>query len=106
LKTIINDHEIDGILNNVGLVRPAPLEEMTLTDLDDVLDLNLRVALQTAQAALPHMKAQRWGRIVQTSSLVTVGVPFRSSGAADGRPSFSQPGSICDRTGYSPICSK
>lgn len=82
LRKITRDHEIDGILNNVGLVHPAPLEEITLEQLDQVLDLNLRVALQTTQAALPHMKRQRWGRIVQTSSLVTVGVPFRSSYAA------------------------
>ena len=75
-------HGIDGILNNVGLVNPAPLEEITFEQLDQVLDLNLRVALQTTQAALPHMKQQRWGRIVQTSSLVTVGVPFRTSYAA------------------------
>jgi NAD(P)-dependent dehydrogenase (short-subunit alcohol dehydrogenase family) len=82
LREITRAHGIDGILNNVGLVNPAPLEEITIEQLDQVLDLNLRVALQTAQAALPHMKQQRWGRIVQTSSLVTVGVPFRTSYAA------------------------
>lgn len=82
LENIAATHGIDGILNNVGLVHPAPLEEITLEQLDAVLDLNLRVALQTTQAALPHMKAQGWGRIVQTSSLVTVGVPFRTSYAA------------------------
>ena len=77
-----SQHGIDGILNNVGLVHPAPLEEITLEDFDSVIDVNLRVAIQTTQAALPHMKAQKWGRIVQTSSLVTVGVPFRTSYAA------------------------
>ena len=75
-------HQIDGILNNVGLVHPAPLEEITLEDFDAVIDLNLRVAIQTSQAALPNMKARGWGRIVNTSSLVTVGVPFRTSYAA------------------------
>ncbi|MGY8689882.1 MAG: SDR family oxidoreductase, partial [Verrucomicrobiales bacterium] len=82
LESITRDHGIDGILNNVGLVNPAPLEDITLEQLDQVLDLNLRVALQTTQAALPHMKEQGWGRIVQTSSLVTVGVPFRTSYSA------------------------
>ena len=76
------EHEIDGILNNVGLVNPAPLEEITLEDFDAVIDVNLRVAIQTTQAALPNMKAKNWGRIVNTSSLVTVGVPFRTSYAA------------------------
>ena len=82
LHEITAAYGIDGVLNNVGLVHPAPLEEITLEQLDQVLDLNLRVAVQVTQAALPHMKAQRWGRILQTSSLVTVGVPFRSSYAA------------------------
>jgi len=76
------EHEIDGILNNVGLVNPAPLAEITLEDFDAVIDVNLRVAIQTTQAALPNMKAKNWGRIVNTSSLVTVGVPFRTSYAA------------------------
>jgi len=74
--------EIDGILNNVGLVNPAPLEDITLEDFDAVIDVNLRCAIQTTQAALPNMKAKGWGRIVNTSSLVTVGVPFRTSYAA------------------------
>ena len=82
LESITHEHGIDGILNNVGLVHPAPLEEITLEQLDQVLDLNLRVALQATQAALPHMKTQRWGRIVQTSSLVILGAPFRASYAA------------------------
>ena len=74
--------EIDGILNNVGLVNPAPLEDITIEEFDAVIDVNLRVAIQTTQAALPNMRAKKWGRIVNTSSLVTVGVPFRTSYAA------------------------
>jgi NAD(P)-dependent dehydrogenase (short-subunit alcohol dehydrogenase family) len=82
LKDITDQEGIDGILNNVGLVRPARLEEVSIADLDAVLDLNLRVALQTVQYALPHMKAQRWGRIVNISSLTAAGVPFRTVYAA------------------------
>jgi len=75
-------YPIDGVLNNVGLVNPAPLEDITLEDFDAVIDMNLRVAIQLTQAALPGMKERKWGRIVSTSSLVTVGVPFRTSYAA------------------------
>jgi NAD(P)-dependent dehydrogenase (short-subunit alcohol dehydrogenase family) len=82
IKKVAEDYEIDGILNNVGLVHPAPLEDITLEDFDAVIDVNLRVAIQTTQAALPNMKAKKWGRILNTSSLVTVGVPFRTSYAA------------------------
>jgi NAD(P)-dependent dehydrogenase (short-subunit alcohol dehydrogenase family) len=73
---------IDGIVNNVGLVRPQPLGQVALRDLADVLDLNLRPALQTVQAALPAMRAAQFGRIVNVSSLTVLGVTQRTSYAA------------------------
>ncbi len=76
------EHSFDGLLNNVGLVNPAPLEEITLEQFDACVDVNLRVSLQTTQAVLPHMKAQQHGRIVFTSSMVVAGVPYRSSYSA------------------------
>ena len=75
-------YEFDGLLNNVGLVHPAPLEEIKLDDFDAVIDLNLRVALQLTQRLVPGMKKRKWGRIVSTSSLVAAGVPHRTSYAA------------------------
>lgn len=75
-------HPIDGILNNVGLVNPQTLDELDLASFDAVIDVNLRTAIQTVQAALPNMRKNRWGRIVQTSSLTAVGVPWRTSYAA------------------------
>jgi 3-oxoacyl-[acyl-carrier protein] reductase len=73
---------IDAIVNNVGLVRPQPLGNVALKDLADVLDLNLRPALQIVQAALPAMRAAQFGRIVNVSSLTVLGVPQRTSYAA------------------------
>ncbi|MEM9481679.1 MAG: SDR family oxidoreductase [Verrucomicrobiota bacterium] len=75
-------HPVDGLLNNVGLVNPAPLEEIQLDDFDAVIDVNLRVALQLTQRVVPGMKERNWGRIVSTSSLVAAGVPHRTSYAA------------------------
>ena len=46
------------------------------------MDLNVRPALQLSQALLPGMRSARFGRIVNVSSLVTRGLPFRSSYAA------------------------
>jgi NAD(P)-dependent dehydrogenase (short-subunit alcohol dehydrogenase family) len=82
LKNICSRFEFDGVFNNVGLVRPEPLEEISLQNLDDVFHVNARVSLQCVQAALPNMRAKKWGRIVNTSSLTVVGVPFRTSYAA------------------------
>ncbi len=74
--------EVDGVLNNVGVVHPAALEDVDLADFDRVVDLNLRVAIELTQAVVPGMKGRGWGRIVNTSSLVAAGVPHRTSYAA------------------------
>jgi 3-oxoacyl-[acyl-carrier protein] reductase len=47
-----------------------------------IMDLNVRPALQLSQAPLAPMRSARFGRIVNVSSLVTRGLPFRSSYAA------------------------
>lgn len=73
---------VQHLVNNVGLVRPAKLGDVSLIDLHDVLDMNLRPALQLAQAFLPAMKTANYGRIVNISSLVVLGMPQRTSYAA------------------------
>jgi NAD(P)-dependent dehydrogenase (short-subunit alcohol dehydrogenase family) len=46
------------------------------------MDLNVRPALQLTQAVLPNMRAARFGRIINVTSLVTRGLAFRSSRCA------------------------
>src|ERR1700752_1094787 len=46
------------------------------------MDLNVRPALQLTRALLPGMRSARFGRIINVTSLVTRGFPFRSSYAA------------------------
>ncbi|PSH65249.1 SDR family oxidoreductase [Phyllobacterium sophorae] len=79
---ICTRYPIDGIVNNVGLVRPQRLGEIELDDLDAVLCLNLHPAVQAVQAALPHMRANRWGRVANISSLTVLGVAERTAYAA------------------------
>ena len=47
--------------------------------LAEVMDLNVRPALQLTQALLPGMRPARFGRIINVTSLVTRGFAFRSS---------------------------
>jgi 3-oxoacyl-[acyl-carrier protein] reductase len=83
LDAVLATGPVDAVVNNVGLVRPAYLPDVSLDDLDDVYDLTVRVAVQVTQATLPGMTTQHWGRIVNLSSLVTVGLPERTAyGAA------------------------
>lgn len=82
LKQLAATSDFDGVVNNVGLVRPQRLGEIDLDALDDVLRLNLHPAVLAAQALLPGMKARGWGRIVNVSSLVVLGAPERTAYAA------------------------
>lgn len=75
-------HTFDGVINNVGLVRPQYLGEIQLDDLDAVLSLNLHPAVQLTQAVLPAMRAKGWGRVVNISSLTILGMPQRTAYAA------------------------
>lgn len=79
LDRLTSQYAFDGLVNNVGLVRPQALGQVGLDDMEAVLDLNLRPAVQAAQALLPQMLAQRWGRIVNIASLTVLGAPARTA---------------------------
>ncbi len=71
-----------GIVNNVGLARHERVDAVDPDVFAMVMDLNVRAALQLTQALLPGMRAVRFGRIINITSLVTRGLAFRSSYAA------------------------
>ncbi|WP_110866704.1 SDR family oxidoreductase (plasmid) [Pantoea sp. BJ2] len=72
----------DGIVNNVGLVKPQRLGEIDLIQFDDVMRVNLFPAIQGTQAILAGMKDRGWGRIVNISSLTVLGSVERTAYAA------------------------
>lgn len=83
LKKVLANGPVDGLVNNVALVKPAMIGSVDLDELAAVYDLNVRVAVQATQAVLPSMTTQKWGRIINVTSMVTVGKPDRTSyGAA------------------------
>jgi 3-oxoacyl-[acyl-carrier protein] reductase len=82
LKELTTRYSFDGVVNNVGLVRPQRIDAVTLEDLDAVLALNLHSAVQTVQASVPAMRAKGWGRIVNISSLTILGITERTAYAA------------------------
>lgn len=79
MAALAGEYDIDGLVNNVGLVQPEPLEGLSLDSLAVVMDLNLRPAVQAAQAVIPGMKARTWGRIVNVSSLTVLGARNRTA---------------------------
>jgi NAD(P)-dependent dehydrogenase (short-subunit alcohol dehydrogenase family) len=78
LTHALKDGPITRLVNNVGTVRPAPLEEQTLEDFDAVMRLNARCAIQCLQAVLPGMKAAKFGRVVNVSSRAALGKELRT----------------------------
>jgi NAD(P)-dependent dehydrogenase (short-subunit alcohol dehydrogenase family) len=82
LEQIVSEHAIDSLVNNVGLNRVQMLGTVDLEKLDEVIDINLRVAVQCAQAVLPGMRERTHGRIVNISSRAALGREGRTSYAA------------------------
>ncbi|MBV1702691.1 MAG: SDR family oxidoreductase [Hyphomicrobiales bacterium] len=60
---------IDVMLNNAGLMPHSLLELGKIEDWDRMIDVNLRGVLYGIAAALPHMKAQKSGHIINVSSV-------------------------------------
>lgn len=59
---------IEIVVNNAGFLRPALFEDMTDEQLRQVLDVHLMGSIYVTQAAWRTLKAQRYGRVVLTSS--------------------------------------
>lgn len=64
------------LVNNAGVYPPIPFEETTLADWHRVMRVNLDGPFLVTRAAVPHMKAAGWGRVVNiVSSVVFLGPP-------------------------------
>jgi len=69
VKEIINQFErIDVLVNNAGTDVTLPIEELTIADIDRVLDVNLRGPFLLSKAVLPFMKQQGRGNIINIAS--------------------------------------
>jgi len=58
----------DILINNAGAAKTAPLHRTSLGDWNAMLAVNLTGAFLCARAAVPHMKAQGFGRIITVAS--------------------------------------
>jgi NAD(P)-dependent dehydrogenase (short-subunit alcohol dehydrogenase family) len=82
LAELTRRHDVLGLVNNVGVSRPEPLDKAELGLLDGILALNLHPALQAMQALLPAMRAAKWGRVVNITSISALGARERTSYSA------------------------
>lgn len=79
LEQALDGRTITRLVNNVGTVRPALLEDATLEDFDFLMALNVRSAIQCTKALAPGMRAAKFGRIVNLSSRATLGKELRTN---------------------------
>ncbi|GAC1467665.1 MAG: SDR family oxidoreductase [Ktedonobacteraceae bacterium] len=60
---------IDVIINNAGLMPHSPLERLKIDDWNRMIDVNIKGVLYGIAAALPYMKQQKAGQIINVSSV-------------------------------------
>ncbi|KAA5539183.1 SDR family oxidoreductase [Roseiconus nitratireducens] len=60
---------VDVLINVAGIITVGPIDAMTFEDFEDSMRTNCWSVLHTSLEVLPHMRAARWGRIVNVASL-------------------------------------
>jgi 3-oxoacyl-[acyl-carrier protein] reductase len=83
---IVADGRVDAVVNNFGFWQVARIGPVAPEDLLTTYDMNVRPAVQAVQAVLPGMVEAGWGRIVNVTSLATLGTaettPYAAAKAA------------------------
>jgi 3-oxoacyl-[acyl-carrier protein] reductase len=70
VNSVENDFgPVEILVNNAGITRPQPLDQITEQDWDEILAVNLKSVFLVTQAVLPAMRQAGWGRIVNLSSV-------------------------------------
>ena len=59
---------VDIVINNAGIQHVAPIAEFPVEKWDAIIAINLSSAWHMMRAAIPHMRAKGWGRIITTAS--------------------------------------
>jgi 3-hydroxybutyrate dehydrogenase len=71
---------VDILVNNAGMQHVAPVEDFPPEKWNAIIALNLSAAFHTTRAAVPGMKANGWGRIINTASAHSlVASPYKSA---------------------------
>lgn len=71
---------VDILVNNAGIQHVEAIESFPIAKWDAILSINLSSAFHSIRAAVPHMKAQGFGRIINVASAhALVASPFKSA---------------------------
>ena len=82
LSEITNKFNITNLINNVGIASPDSIQNTSIRDFNEVMNINTKAALMATKAVIPSMKKNRGGRIVSIVSRVILGKELRTSYSA------------------------
>lgn len=75
-KVISKFGKVDILVNNAGALPPSPpVEDMSEEEWDKVLALNLKSVFLFCKYVVPHMKKERYGKIISLSSIGAINPP-------------------------------
>ena len=69
-ETLHNFKKIDVLVNNAGLFNGSPLHEISDSQWDEIMDINIRSVFQLTRRVLPVMLSQKYGNIIHISSIL------------------------------------
>jgi 3-oxoacyl-[acyl-carrier protein] reductase len=61
--------KVDILVNNAAIAQPRPFEEISESEWDEILRVNLKSVFLVTQAVIAGMRKRKWGRIINLSSV-------------------------------------
>lgn len=69
----------DILINNAGINNRKPIEDMSLDEWHEIIEVNLTGAFMMSRVFIPGMKEKNWGRIINMTSIMShVSLPYRT----------------------------
>ncbi|MFJ7954431.1 3-oxoacyl-[acyl-carrier-protein] reductase [Lysinibacillus sp. NPDC096418] len=71
IEEVLNRYsKIDILINNAGITRDKTFRNMSIEEWEEVINVNLNSAFKTTSEVINHMLEQKYGRIINISSII------------------------------------